>query len=200
MSRKINFVKGRDSIFERLHQSFINGTYRGICSHAKKWLIEKKLTAQKVEAGYNSNQFHIRNKDLIEELIEIGFLKKHGKSKYATVGYTSFGTRQIMFALRNAENEVVNFCAVDMKTAAHSFMNQEGIYPAYPKENTQRLFIVVSVMDAATVIESGVLKETDAVMAMTDKKLTQEQIDAIKNLKHLNYFFYIKSIKSLYGK
>lgn len=199
MSKKI-FVKGQDSIFERLNQSFTNGTFRGICSEAKKWLIEKQLTPQKVGAGYNSNQFHNRNRDLVEELTGIGFLKKQGKSRYATQSYTSFGAMQITFPLRNEKNEVVNFCIVEMKTGKHSFLNQEGIYPAYPHEKTKRLFIVVSVLDAATIIESGVLKETDSVMAMTDKKLTQEQKDAIKNLKHLKCFFYIMSLKSLYAK
>jgi DNA primase len=200
MSRKINYVKGQDSIFERLNQSFTNGTFRGICSEAKKWLNEKQLTAQKVGAGYNSNQFHIRNKDLIPELIEIGFLTKFGRSRYDTPGYTSFGARQIMFPLRNEKNAVVNFCSVDMKTGKQTFLNQEGFYPEYPKENTKRLFIVVSVMDAATIIESGVLKETDSVMAMLNKELTETQREAIKSLKHLKAFFYLMSIKSLYEK
>ena len=72
--KKKSIKKNQDSVFERLHQAFTNGTFRGICGEAKIWLIEKKLDAKICGAGYNSNQFHTRNRELIPELLQTGFL------------------------------------------------------------------------------------------------------------------------------
>ncbi|HRE98813.1 MAG TPA: hypothetical protein PK637_18770 [Flavobacteriales bacterium] len=196
--KKKSIKKNQDSVFERLHQAFTNGTFRGICGEAKIWLIEKKLDAKVCGAGYNSNQFHTRNRELIPELLQTGFLWEKGQSKYDTKGYTSFGARQVMFALKDENNNVVNFCAVDMKTGKHSFLNAEGIYPGYPAEKTTRLFLVVSVMDAATILCSGVLKEYDAVMAIGSQELKEMHQEAIKRLPHLKDVYHIISLKSLY--
>lgn len=185
MKKKLKFVVGQHSIYERLYQAFINGTFRGVCGEANKWLSEKKLDAKTIQAGYNSHQFHRRNTDLIDELIRIQFMIKIGRSKYDTPGYMSFGSHQVMFPLRDENGWVVNFCAINMKNDRFEFLNENGIYPCFPHEDTKRLFIATTILDAATMLQSQLIKPNEAVMCIPDGKTQKHHEEAIKRLTKL---------------
>jgi DNA primase len=195
MSRKITYIKGQDSIYERLYQGLVNGTFRGICGKATKWLKDKKLDAKNVQAGYNSHQFHLRNPELIDELLQIGFLIKVGRSKYDTPGFTSFGTRQIIFPLRDETGNVINFCCISMKRDRCEFLNENGIYPRYPAASTTHLYITQSILDAATIMESGLIRKLDAVICVPDGTIKTQHENAISGLKQLQSIVWIEGRK-----
>lgn len=192
MPKKIIYVKGQDSIFERLYQGVTNGTFREICVNANNWLAERQLNAKIVQAGYNSHQFHRRNPHLIDELMEIGFLIKVGRSKYDTVGFTSFGSRQVIFPLRDEKGSVVNFCSVNMKREHYDFLNENGIYPTYPDEYTKRLFITTTILDAATMLQTKLAKKNESVICIPDGKVLKHHEEAIKQLNYLESIVWLE--------
>jgi hypothetical protein len=61
-------------------------------------------------------------------------------------------------------------------------LNEEGIYPGYPDERTKRLYIVRTILDAATLLESKTLENRDAVMALFDGEYKDQHRRALSRL------------------
>jgi hypothetical protein len=71
-------------------------------------------------------------------------------------------------------------------------MNKQGIYPAYPSSLTKKLYITNTIIDAATLLESKMLDNKEAVMALHDGELSDEHLQAINGLKELTEIILIK--------
>jgi DNA primase len=164
-----------------------NGLRVGKSKQAKAWLKQKHLNAEQTMACFNSGQLHHRKEIEFKEALErIGFMKKSNAGVNCdTVPYTVFGNYSIMFPLRNTKNEIVNFYAIGLKNAKKDFLNHEGLYPAYPHEQTKKLFVVDSVLDAATLMEAKILDNREAVIALYDGIFLEQHIQVIQGLKNL---------------
>ena len=78
-----------------------------------------------------------------------------------------------------------------MKYGSKAYLNEEGIYPKYPCSATEKLYIVPSPLDAATLLESRLLKKEEAVMSLFEGKIKNQHIEAIKTLKQLKQIVWI---------
>ncbi len=158
---------------------------------ARKWLEQKGLSIDLTHACFNSGQIHHRKaQSFIEALKSVDFLKEYGinsRKENETPTYNSFGKGAITFPLRNEKNEVVNFYAIriHLETQKTEYLNEEGIYPCYPAAQTTKLYITKNILDAATLLETRVLENRDAVMALNDGELKEQHLNAIDGLQNL---------------
>lgn len=175
-------------LLELVYKYASNGLRVDKSKRAKNWLKERKLSMDISMACFNSGQLHHRKaKEFKEALERIGFMKvSNYASNCDSLPYTVFGTFSIMFPLRNRKNEIVNFYAVGIKNGKSAHLNHEGLYPAYPHEVTKRLFITDTVLDAATILESRILDNREAVMALHDGVVLEHHVEVIKGLKNLS--------------
>ncbi len=174
-------------IIGRLHKSLENGMRSAKNETAKKWLQERKLTYEPTGACYNSGQIHHhKQQPFKDDLMKIGFLKlSNAATNAGQIPYTAFGIMSAIFPLRNKDNQVVNFYAIGVKNNNTMFLNDDGIYPRYPGYYTERLFIVNSALEAATVLQSGALKGNEAVMSTFEGLFKKQHFEAISVLKEL---------------
>ena len=98
-----------------------------------------------------------------------------------------------MFPLRNINNDIVNFYAIGLKHHKNSFLNHHGLYPAYPHEQTKKLFVTDTILDCATLMESKVMDNREAVIALYDGLLLDQHIEVIQSLQHLSEIVHIKT-------
>jgi hypothetical protein len=177
-------------IIGRLHKSLENGMRSAKTELAKKWLQERRLTYEATGACYNSGQIHHHKQQPFKnDLMKIGFLKiSNAATNAGQIPYTAFGRLSVIFPLRNMDNQAINFYAIGVQNNKTMFLNDDGIYPRYPGYYTERLFIVTSILDAATILQSGALKGNEAVISMFDgqfKAQHYEVISALKGLKEI---------------
>ncbi|MCC6836974.1 MAG: hypothetical protein IT234_00430 [Bacteroidia bacterium] len=179
-----------------IYKSCSNGIRAAKSNAPREWLAKKGLSIDATGACFNSGQMHHRQEQSFKmALAEVGFMQKSTVGVNSdTVPYTVFGIFSIMFPLRNESNEVVNFYSIRIRSENTAYMNQEpGLYPGYPSELTKRLFVVNTVMEAATILESKVLDNKEAVIALHDGKVMPEHERAIKRLTALVEVIYIES-------
>lgn len=178
-----------------LYTFMSNAIRNARAKEAKEWLLSKRLTAKGTGACYNSKSVHL-NIPLYsrEELEAIGFLSRAKVvSCTAERTYRPFATNSVMFPLRNEKDEVVNFYAIRLKKDEALYWNEEGIYPGYPKENTKRIYVVDEIIEAATLLESKVLGEGEAVMALYEGRILAQHRQAIERVKNLQDVIVIKT-------
>lgn len=92
------------------------------------------------------------------------------------------------------ENTIVNFFALrfDLDSRKEEYLNNTGNYPAYPHPLTRRLYIVTTIIDCASLLQSKVLDGREAVMALHQGILLPQHIEAIKALHELEAILIIK--------
>ena len=162
-----------------------------------EWMKVHNLSISKTYACYNAGNFQT-NKDpnYISQLESVGFLSKcNYVRKDGNTMYKSFGVHSVLFPLKDSNHTIVNFYAIGIRINRADFLNQEGIYPCFPKEQTTKLFIVPTILDAATMLESKVLKPTEFVIALFDGKLMPQHEEAIGTLKHLKEIIWLETTK-----
>ncbi|MBS1636824.1 MAG: hypothetical protein JST26_12985 [Bacteroidetes bacterium] len=177
-----------------IYKSCSNGIRAAKSNAPREWLAKKGLSIDATGACFNSGQMHHRQEQSFKmALAEVGFMQKSTVGVNSdTVPYTVFGIFSIMFPLRNESNEIVNFYSIRIRSENTAYMNQEpGLYPGYPSELTKRLFVVNTVLEAATILESKVLDNKEAVIALHEGKVMPEHERAIKRLTALVEVIYI---------
>lgn len=184
-------------LLELVYTYATNGLRFGKSQKAREWLRNQKLSVENTMACFNSGQLHHRKeKEFKESLERIGFMKASNVgSNCDSIPYTVFGNFSIMFPLRNEKNEIVNFFSVGLKNDKNAFLNMKGLYPGYPSEQTRRLFVVDTVLDAATILEAKVLDNREAVISLYDGVFLEQHVEIIKSLKHLTEVIQIKRKK-----
>jgi hypothetical protein len=171
-------------IIRKIEKSLSHSVFSAFGDVPRAWLKQRGLTAEVSKAGFNSGQIHHRKpQQFLDELIEVGFLKETGgKARTGKKAYTCFEPYAMVFPLVNEKGETVNFYGSGVKSKKTRYMNEEGIYPVYPSLNTKRLFIVDGIIDAATLLESKVLKKDDSVMALMDGEYKTQHREVLKML------------------
>jgi len=196
--QKIKNMRAKKDIFKTLHASFNNGIRAAKSKDAKAWLESKSLSIDPTGAGFSSGQTHHRREQtFIDELLSVGFLVPSNAAVRSPElkAYTSFGKEAIVFALKNKQNEAVNFFAIRISMASQpsDYLNGDGIYPSYPHELTERLYITENTLDAATLLEAKILDNRDAVISLHDGTMTNEHYAAIEKLSQLQEIILIPS-------
>lgn len=183
---------------ETLFQSFETGIRNGKAIKPKEYLKEIGLDYNELRIGFNSGQFHHRESQTTKDQYEaLGVLKKSdaGVNKEGLTAYTVFGKYGLVFPLMDNQNSIVNLFALrfDMESKKAEYLNEKGIYPNHPNKNTKRLYLTVTVMECASLLQSKSLENRDAVMAMHDGKLLSQHLEAIKSLHELEEIIILKN-------
>ena len=182
---------------ETLFHSFETGIRSAKATKPKEYLKSIGLDYNELRIGFNSGQFHHRESQEYKDRFEaLGLLTKSAApvNKEGLNAYTVFGRYGVIFPLVNSLNEIVNYFVIrfEMKTPTEEYLNQEGIYPNYPHSLTKRLFVVPTVLDAASLLQSKALENREAVIALHNGKLLPQHLEAIKSLTELEELIILK--------
>lgn len=180
-----------------LYKSFETGIRSAKAIDPKTYLKSIGLDYTELRIGFNSGQFHHRQTQEIKDHFEsLGLLTKSdaGVKQEDLTAYTVFGRYAIIFPLMDKQNHVVNFFAIRFKleTPKEEYLNEKGLYPCYPNPNTKRLFIVPTVLDGASLLQSKALENKETVLALYDGKLLPQHLEAIAELENLEEIIIVK--------
>lgn len=182
---------------ETLFRSFETGIRSAKALKPKEYLKSIGLEYSDIRIGFNSGQFHhrktLKSKDQFEKL---GVITKSdaGVRDDSFTAYTVFGRYGLIFPLLNQENSIVNYYALrfDLDEQKQEYLNSEGIYPGYPHPLTKKLYLAPTVIDCASLIQSKVLDQREAVIALHDGELLQQHLEIIKSLYELEEIIIFK--------
>jgi len=160
----------------------------------QEYIKSRNLDFAKQEIGYNAGQFHHgtrKDETLINQCLQYGLLIDAGlTAKTGDKAYKVFGKGCIVFALKNKQHQVSGLyfrSTTNNDTAKHYYLkDRQGIYPGYPKADTQKLIITEAVIDAATLIDIPAITENYSIVtAYGTNGLNQEIKTAIQELPQL---------------
>ena len=182
---------------ETLFLSFETGIRMAKAEKPREYLKSIGLDYNELRIGFNSGQFHHNKEQAFKDKFEaLGVLKKSNASvrEKGMTAYTVFGRYGLVFPLLDKNNQIVNFFAVriDLDSPKEEYLNQKGIYPAYPSPLTKKLYIVPTVLDCASLIQSKVLGNQEAVMALHNGEVLPQHLEIIKGLQDLDEVVIIK--------
>jgi DNA primase len=189
-------------ILTRIFESFRNGLNHPVSVKPKEYLKSRNLNYELLEVGYNSGQFHHRNKlsepDL-QACINAGLLIPYNGSVPNANGttYKAFAKDCIIFPLKSKQNQIVSIYGrsiTDNSNAKHYYLkDRKGLYPGYPKQDTIKLILTEAIIDAATLLQiPEITKEYEILSCYGTNGLIDEHKQAIKNLtqlKEITFFF-----------
>lgn len=142
-----------------------------------------------INCGYNSGQLHHRKeKEYLEQLKQVGLLVKSPITPKPNLeAHIIFGRFGIIFPLYDKDKNIVNFYCdrFASRKPVREFLNDKGIYPLYPSNVTKKLFITRNVVDAATVLQSGILDNRESVIGLMEGEILQQHHDAIASCQYL---------------
>lgn len=183
---------------ETLFLSFETGIRMAKAEKPREYLKNIGLDYNELRIGFNSGQFHHNKEQEFKDRFEaLGVLKKSNVSvrEKGMTAYTVFGRYGLVFPLLDKNNQIVNFFAIrfDLDSPKEEYLNQKGIYPACPPPLTKRLFIVPTVMDCASLLQSKVLENRESVMALHNGELLPQHLEIIKSLHELEEIIILKN-------
>ncbi|HSH67251.1 MAG TPA: toprim domain-containing protein, partial [Bacteroidia bacterium] len=181
----------QEEILQRMFNYFKNAVHNS--KPAQDYIRSRGLDLTKLEIGYNTGQFHHgarREERLINNCINVGLLAPWMMSKAGEQAYKPFGKYCICFALKDRENRISGLyfrSTVNNKDQKHFYLkDSQGLYPNYPKSETEKLILTESIIDAASLLQlEGITREYSVLAAYGTNRLTQEMKTAIKELKQL---------------
>ncbi|MFM2395165.1 MAG: hypothetical protein RLZZ546_3148, partial [Bacteroidota bacterium] len=183
----------REEILQNMFSYFKNAVHNS--KPARDYIQSRGLDATKIEIGYNTAQFHHgtrRDETLINNCVSIGLLSPWGtNSRNPTQqGYKAFGKECICFAMRDRGNHITGlyFRSISNNTdQRHYYLkDSKGLYPHYPKPNTEKLIIAESIIDTASLLQiEFIQKEYSLLSAYGTNRLNEEMKEAINDLKQL---------------
>jgi len=197
-------LKERTEILTKIFEGFKHGLRHPVSVKPKEYLKERNLSADFLEIGYNSGQFHHRGKlsDQDQEAcIKAGLLIPYSGSVPNGNGttYTPFAKDCIIFPLKDKQNDIVSLYGrsiLESKNGSgkHFYLkNRTGLNPGYPKSETKKLILTEAIIDAATLLQIPEITTNYSVLACYGTNgLTDEHKAAIKDLQKLEeiiFFF-----------
>lgn len=184
---------------EKMFLSFRKGL---LCSEpAKEYCTSRNLDFDKLEVGFNSGQFHHgarKDEKLINDCLDYGLLTMAGtNSRTGGQAYKPFGNKSILFPLKNKENQIVSFyfrSTINNENSKHFYLkNRQGLYPNYPNPDTKKLLLTEAIIDTASLLQIGEIKDNYTLLtAYGTNGLNEEILNALKPLKQLEeiiFFF-----------
>jgi DNA primase len=191
----------REAFLTNLFTYFKNAVYNS--PPAKDYIASRALDHYLLDIGYNTAQFHHgkrKDETLINNCLQYGLLRQTNVINARTKedkAYNVFGKWCIVFALRNRENQVSSLyfrSTINNTDQKHFYLkDRQGLYPNYPKPETQKLILTEAIIDAATLLQQEQIRADYSVLACYGTNgLTSEHEQAIKELEHLKeviFFF-----------
>jgi DNA primase len=184
---------GKEQFLQNMFTYFKNAVHNS--KPAQEYIKSRNLDPIKLEIGYNTAQFHHgqrRDEALINNCVAVGLLAPWGVNnrKPDEQAYKAFGKECICFALRNPSNQITGLyfrSTVNNDDAKHFYLKDSaGLYPCYPKQETQKLIIAESIIDAASLLQIEVItKQYSLLAAYGTNRLNDEMKAAITDLKQL---------------
>jgi DNA primase len=154
---------------------------------AVAYLQNRSIDYKKLEVAFNSGGMHVESKHhhLISDLVQVGLLKA-----LPVQGHSVWAKDCIVFALKNAANKIVSLYGrsiLDIENSKHFYLaNRSGLYPNYPKQETTKLILTESIIDAASLLQVDEIKTNYAILALYGTNgLTDEHQEAILQLNEL---------------
>lgn len=183
---KVNKVE----VLTNLFRTFVTGMRSSKAATPKAWLEEKGLSYETLQIGFNSGQFHHRkSEEYRKQFVDCGVLKESRAAVNSPElkAYTCFNPYSVVFPLKDEHGNIINLFSIRCKNKNEKrvFLNDSGLYPCYPHPLTTRLYITHDVVDAATLLDSKILNNRDAVLALHDGELKGRHLDAISKLNQL---------------
>lgn len=177
----------RSALLEQVFTYFKNGVHNS--GPAKEYLSGRCLDYTNTEVGYNSGQFHHgkrKDEGLIRACVEHGILLDLGrKSRTGNAAYKPFGKWCLAFPLRDEAYRITGLyfrSTLEKKNQRHFYLKgRQGLYPHYPKQETRKLILTESIIDAASLLEQDGIKSKYGVLALYGTNgLTEEHQRAIR--------------------
>jgi hypothetical protein len=194
-----NEISNKIEALTNLFRTFVSGIRSSKAIKPKKWLKEKGLNYENLQIGFNSGQFHHRKSEEFKcTFIEIGVLTPSDAAVRAPElkAHTCFSPYSLVFPLKDERAQIVNLYAVRCKNHKMEYLNDEGLYPCYPHPLTNRLYITNDVLDAASILESKILNNRDAVLALNNGELKEQHLSAISKLSQLKEIIIFETAES----
>lgn len=183
----------RETILQNMFTYFRNAVHNS--KPAQEYIRQRGLDATKIEVGYNTAQFHHgarRDETLISNCVAVGLLAPWGiNNKHPELqAYKPFAKYCITFALRDRGNHITGlyFRSTENNTDQRHYYLKEstGLYPGYPKPDTEKLIIAESIIDTASLLQiEGIAKQYSLLAAYGTNRLNDEMKAAIKELPQL---------------
>lgn len=169
---------------------FVRGT-KGRDSKPKEYLNGRNLDPEKLTVGFDAHLFHSKvTEEQKQEYLSLGLIypDKLGRVN----NYHSLFDGCVVFPMYNEKNEIVNLygrCTDETNKSKHRYLpgKHTGLYPGYPKAETQTIILTECIIDTATLqsLSPDVLKSCSLISLYGTNGLTTEHIHALQNLKHL---------------
>jgi DNA primase len=183
----------REQFLQNMFTYFKNAVHAS--KPAQGYIKQRSLDPVKLEIGYNTAQFHHgqrRDETLINNCVAVGLLAPWGVNnrKPEEQAYKAFGKECIVFALKNQNNQVVGLyfrSTTNNDNQKHYYLKEStGLYPGYPKPDTQKLILCESIIDAASLLQiEAITKEYSILAAYGTNRLNDEMKSAITALPQL---------------
>ncbi len=160
---------------------------------AQEYVKERNI--EQAEAGFNSGRLHYRSgitETELKGLLQLGIISQTAGSS----SYRSFAKDCIFFPLRDKANNIVSLYGrsiTNQENQRHYYLkDRQGLYPSYPKPETQILILAESIIDAATLMQHYRAEHTEVLACYGTNGLNEEHLNAVKalpNLKEVILFF-----------
>jgi len=196
-----------NAIISKIFTSFRKGLQSNLAKNPSEYLQQRSLDPKLIEVGYNSGQFHHRNRLSEEDFkacINAGLLVPYnGRTPNGNKQvYTAFANNCIIFPLKDKQNRIVSIYGRSLsekKGEKHYYLkSRSGLYPGYiicPEIEpvTRRLILTEAIIDAATLLQLPAINKQYEILALYGTNgLTEEHRQAIKEIKGLEeiiFFF-----------
>jgi DNA primase len=201
----------RTAVLTKMYSYFKNGLKSS--KPAREYIDKRCLRYESLDMGFNSGQYHHgerRDEALIKSCIQVGLLTPYGSNtRTGGQGYRVFGKDGIVFALRNKEDNITGLyfrSIVNNDTQKHYYLkDSRGLYPTYPKEETEKLILTEAIIDAATLLQHTQITDQYSILsAYGTNRLKEQHIEAISTLPNLKEIIFAfdgdeSAKKSIYG-
>ena len=191
---------GRAEFLGKMFTYFKNAVYNS--GPAKEYLKQRGLDYMALDIGYNSAQFHHakrKEEELIKSCVQYGLLiDLNLTGRTGEKAYKPFAKHSLVFALKNKQNQVTGLYFRNiqapgeennkvLKDRRHFYLkDRQGLYPSYPKENTVKLLLTESIIDAATLLQQPEISQQYELLALYGTNgLTEQHMQAITTLQSL---------------
>ena len=189
--------------------NYFTGAAKSHSPQTKAYLQSRNLDITKLEIGYNSGQFHHRQSmELVNSYAKYNLLLPEKSVSNEGKGFTPWAKHCIIFALRDKQGRVVSLYGRSIvndnkginsdtlslsgssPSARHFYLkDRSGLYPHYPKPETEKLILTEAIIDAATLIqitnEEQRITNYEVLACYGTNGLTEEHKAAIQELKQL---------------
>lgn len=174
----------RTAVLTKFYQSCLQGMARS--EKAQQYAKDRQLNYELLGIGFISADFgRSWNEPLKQSAVKLGLMQER-KGKVVPKLRSC-----LMLPMKNASGKVIDIYARSLQDDSyprHFYLpqGQQGLYPQYPKPETERLILTESILDAATLLQDKTISQQYAILALYGTNgFTKEHEQAIQSLPSL---------------